>query len=341
MRVAVPQLVLRLVLVGIVTVILQVSAVTQLQIFGTNADLMPLVIAAVGLLAGSIAGACFGFAVGLFLDLALVQTVGLSSLVYVGIGYWAGRFRELRDPQSALVPLAVGAAATAAAMIGYSLMQFLLGVERAGQLPAGREILATVLLNGVIATPVYAIVRRVLLPALPEDPRRRRRRAYTTGGLSPLSLAPQASRARIPSPSTSAGRRSRRSSRCAWRCWAASPSCSSRSSSSACGTCRCSPATSTCSRRATTACASCASRRRAATSSIATATCWSRTAPPPSSQLDPESLPAAERNAAATWGQRRDRALAPAQGPEGPAGPDPAARDAAPRDPLQEPRAAC
>ena len=116
MRVAIPQLVLRLALVGILTVILQVSAVTQLQIFGTNADLMPLVIAAVGLLAGSIAGACFGFTVGLFLDLALVQTVGLSSLVYVAVGYWAGRFRELRDPQSALVPLAVGAAATAAAM---------------------------------------------------------------------------------------------------------------------------------------------------------------------------------------------------------------------------------
>jgi len=172
MRVAIPQLVLRLALVGILTVILQVSAVTQLQIFGTNADLMPLVIAAVGLLAGSIAGACFGFTVGLFLDLALVQTVGLSSLVYVAVGYWAGRFRELRDPQSALVPLAVAAADEAP-------VSFLLA----------REILATVLLNGVIATPVYAGVRRVLLPALPEDPRRRRRRAYTTGGLSPLSRA--------------------------------------------------------------------------------------------------------------------------------------------------------
>ena len=39
------------------------------------------------------------------------------------------------------------------------------------------------------ALPLYAGVRRWLLPALPEDPRRRRRRAYTTGGLSPLSRA--------------------------------------------------------------------------------------------------------------------------------------------------------
>jgi rod shape-determining protein MreD len=178
-RVALPQLVLRLTIVGVLTVLLQVSAVTQLEIFGTSADLVPLVIAAVGLLAGSMAGAC----------LALVQTVGLSSLVFVGVGYWAGRFRELRDPQSALVPLAVGGAATAASAIGYSLMQFLLGVDAPVSFLLAREILATVLLNAIIATPVYAIVRRALLPALPEDPRRRRRRAYTTGGLSPLSRA--------------------------------------------------------------------------------------------------------------------------------------------------------
>jgi rod shape-determining protein MreD len=188
-RVAVPQLILRLALLGVLVVLLQVSAITQIELFGTNADLVPLVIAAVGLLAGSVSGACFGFFVGLFLDLALVQTVGLSSLVYVGIGYGAGRFREVRDPQGALVPLAVGAAATAVATIGYSVMQFLLGVDAPVSFLLARDILATVLLNAIIATPVYAAVRRLLLPALPEDPRRRRRRAYTTGGMSPLSRA--------------------------------------------------------------------------------------------------------------------------------------------------------
>ena len=190
MRAAVPQLIIRLIVVGLVTVLVQVSAVTQIQLFGTNADLVPLVIAAVGLLAGSLPGACFGFFVGLFLDLALVQTVGLSSLVYVGIGYWAGRFRELRDPQGALVPLAVGAAATALATVCYSLMQFLLGVDAPVSLLLARQILATTLLNAIIAAPLFALVRRLLIGVLPEDPRRRRRRrAYTTGGLSPLSRA--------------------------------------------------------------------------------------------------------------------------------------------------------
>ena len=187
MRLAVPQLILRLAVLGVLVVLLQVSAITQIELFGTNADLVPLAIAAAGLLAGSVSGACFGFFVGLFLDLALVQTVGLSSLVYLAVGYCAGRWLELRDPQGALVPFAIGAAATAMATIGYALMQFLLGVDAPVSFLLVREILATILLNALIAGVVHAVVRRWLMPALPEDPRRRRRRAYTTGGLSPLS----------------------------------------------------------------------------------------------------------------------------------------------------------
>jgi cell shape-determining protein MreD len=184
-----PQLAVRLAVLGPVMVILQVAAVSQVGLFGTNADISPLVVASVGLLAGSVPGACLGFAAGLFLDLALVQTVGLSSLLYVAIGYSAGRLHEMRDPQGALVPLAVGAAATLVATAGYSIMQFLLGADAPMSFALVREILATVVLNTVLAGLVYAIVRRWLLPALPEDPRRRRRRAYTTGGLSPLSRA--------------------------------------------------------------------------------------------------------------------------------------------------------
>jgi hypothetical protein len=50
-------------------------------------------------------------------------------------------------------------------------------------------MLATVVVNAVLALPIYNVVRRILLPYLPDDPRRRRRRAYTTGGLSPITRA--------------------------------------------------------------------------------------------------------------------------------------------------------
>jgi rod shape-determining protein MreD len=176
----------RLVLLGFLTVVLQQSAVSQISIFGVSADLTPLVVMSVGLLTGSLLGAITGFGIGLFVDLVLVQTLGVTSLLYIAIGYWSGRLRELRDPAHGLVPLAVGAVATAVAGVGMAVMQFLLGVDAPVSLLLVQQLFITVLVNTLIALPVYAVVRRIIQPALPEDPRRRRRRAYTTGGLSPL-----------------------------------------------------------------------------------------------------------------------------------------------------------
>lgn len=183
------RLVARLTVLGLVVTVLQIAAISQVRVFGVNADLLPLVVMAVGLLCGSVTGACFGFGVGFFADAALVQTLGLTSLVLVLAGYATGRLRELRDPQGALVPLIAGAVATAIATIGYGVVQFLLGVDAPVSLLLLRQMLATILLNMVIAIPVYTVVRRWLSSALPDDRRPRRRRAYATGGLSPLGRA--------------------------------------------------------------------------------------------------------------------------------------------------------
>jgi rod shape-determining protein MreD len=181
--------VIRLVLLGLIGGIVQLTTVSQISIFGQPADLTPLLVASVGFLCGSVPGAIFGFGLGLFMDTALMQTLGVQSLLYVAVGYGAGRVRELRDPAHALAPLAVGAVATAVAAVGFAVLQFLLGVDAPVSFLLVRQILMTIVLNTLLAMPVYAICRRVLLPLLPEDPRRRRRRAYTTGGLSPLSRA--------------------------------------------------------------------------------------------------------------------------------------------------------
>jgi rod shape-determining protein MreD len=186
-----PRLIVRLVALGLVTVVIQETAVSQISIFGVSADLTPLMVMSVGLLSGSLTGAIMGFATGLLVDTVLVQTLGITSLLYIAIGYWSGRLRELRDPAHGLVPLAAGAAATAVAGIGMTLIQFLLGVDSPVSLLLAQQIFITVLVNTLIALPVYAVVRRVIQRALPDDPRRRRRRAYTTGGLSPLQSPSQ------------------------------------------------------------------------------------------------------------------------------------------------------
>ncbi len=179
----------RLVLIGLIGGLVQLSAVSQITIFGVPADLSPLMVASAGFLAGSIPGAVFGFCLGLFIDISLFQTLGVSSLVFTAVGYGAGRIRELRDPAHGLAPVAVGAAGTALAALSFTLLQFLLGVQAPVSALLARQILMTIVLNTLLALPVYALMRRIMLPFLPDDPRRRRRRAYTTGGLSPISRA--------------------------------------------------------------------------------------------------------------------------------------------------------
>jgi rod shape-determining protein MreD len=180
------KLVLRLSLLGFFAVVVQETAISQVSIFGVSADITPLVVMSVGLLCGSMTGAVFGFATGLLIDLVLVQTLGVTSLLYIAIGYWAGRLKELRDPSHELVPLAAGALASAFAGLGMALIQFLLGVDAPVSVLLLQQILIVVLVNTLIVLPLHALVRRIVRPVLPEDPRRRRRRAYTTGGLSPL-----------------------------------------------------------------------------------------------------------------------------------------------------------
>ncbi|MGA8365453.1 MAG: rod shape-determining protein MreD [Solirubrobacteraceae bacterium] len=180
-------LITRIAALSLVIVFFQAGVVSEVPVFGVTVDLSPLLVAFIGLLCGSTVGAASGFAVGLLVDLALVQTLGLTSLVFTLVGYWCGRLRELRDPQAALTPLLVGACATAASLVIYSLMEFMLGVDAPVSLELLRQIVLGVLVNTIVALPMWVLVRRCLIGGLPEDPRRRRRRAYTTGGLSPLS----------------------------------------------------------------------------------------------------------------------------------------------------------
>lgn len=184
-----PALYVRIALMGLAIVLVQIGVIAEVPVLGVNIDVTPLLVAFVGLLCGSVVGAVTGFSIGLLIDLALLQTLGISSLIFTVIGYGAGRFRELRDPQGALVPLLLGAIAAGVSMTGYSLVEFMLGVDAPVSWDLLRQIVFGVLVDVVVAVPFWAIVRRVLEPSLPDDPRRRRRRAYTTGGLSPLSRA--------------------------------------------------------------------------------------------------------------------------------------------------------
>ena len=165
-----------LVLLGVV---LQLAVVSQITFLGANPDVVPLIVLSVGLLGGPIAGATAGFSAGLVVDMALVQTLGISSLLLIAVGYLAGRYRELRDASHKMVPVIAGAVVTLAFAAAFSVTQFLLGVESSVSPLVVRDYLVETVLNALLAAPVFGAVRAMLRPSLIEDYRPRRRSALT------------------------------------------------------------------------------------------------------------------------------------------------------------------
>jgi rod shape-determining protein MreD len=167
--------VIRVSILVLLSVVVQVAIVSQFTFWGANADLTPLIPLAVGLLAGPVAGSLVGFSTGLVMDMSLVQTLGVSSLLLTGVGYMAGRYRELRDASHTLLPVVAAAIATLAYAASFSMMQFLLGVDSPVSGLVVRDILIGVVMNSLIAIPLFGAVRAILRPVLVDSHRPRRR----------------------------------------------------------------------------------------------------------------------------------------------------------------------
>lgn len=169
-------------------VVLQLSAVGQIGILGSSANLVPLVVAAIALYAGSVSGAATGFCMGLLLDLASGQAMGVSSLVLTAVGYGVGRFRELRDPAHGLIALPVGMAATLGFVAAFATVSFMLDIGAKISPLIFRDMLVTTLVNGALAIPLFALCRRLIRPSLAVDPFESRRRKRPPRETGPIGL---------------------------------------------------------------------------------------------------------------------------------------------------------
>jgi rod shape-determining protein MreD len=170
------KIVARIVAICILGVLLQLSFFSRVELFHVSPDILPALVVCLGLLGGSMTGAVSGFSIGFFLDCLLVEALGVSSLVLLGTGYLAGLFRERFEIHSSLVPALLCMGLTMLAELGYGLVQLLLGLDA----PLSTLIIRDLLLKSVYAFflgwPIYLGVRRVLRPALVEDPKVLRRR---------------------------------------------------------------------------------------------------------------------------------------------------------------------
>jgi rod shape-determining protein MreD len=172
----------------LLAVVLQVSGLSQLTILSGHADLVVLTVAAVAYYAGSVTGCATGFAAGLLLDLLTGATMGASSLVLTAVGYGVGRYREVRDPSHGLMPVAVGAAATAGWVVAFAAVSLMLDIGARVSPLVIRDMILTVLLNALLALPVFTGCRKLLRPSLAVDPLELRRRRRPPREAGPLGL---------------------------------------------------------------------------------------------------------------------------------------------------------
>jgi rod shape-determining protein MreD len=165
-----PKIFARLAGVVVLAVLLQLCFFSQVALFDASPDVLPAVVVALGLLGGTMTGVVSGFAVGFLLDCLLVQPLGASSLVLLGVGYAAGFVRERVVIQSQLLPLLLCMGLTFAAELGFGAVQLTLGSEGPVSLLAIREILLQSIFAFFLGWPIYAGLRRLLRPALVEEP---------------------------------------------------------------------------------------------------------------------------------------------------------------------------
>ncbi len=177
-----PKIIARIVAICMVGVLLQLSFFSRVELFHVSPDILPALVVCLGLLGGSMTGAVCGFSIGFFLDCLLVEALGISSLVLLGIGYLSGLFRERFEIHSSLVPALLCMGLTLLAELGFGLIQLMLGLDA----PLSPLIIRDLLLKSVYAFflgwPIYLGMRRALRPALVEDPKVSRRRQPTVLG---------------------------------------------------------------------------------------------------------------------------------------------------------------
>jgi rod shape-determining protein MreD len=177
-----PNIVARIVAIVVAGVLLQLAFFSQVALFHVSPDVLPSLVVVLGLLGGSLTGAVCGFSVGLLLDCLLIVPLGGGSLVLLATGYLAGLFRERFEIHSPLVPPLLCMGFTLFAELGFGAVELMLGLDA----PVSSLVIRDILLKSIFAFflgwALHATLRRILRPALVEEPTMRRSRRPTVLG---------------------------------------------------------------------------------------------------------------------------------------------------------------
>jgi rod shape-determining protein MreD len=142
--------------------LLQTTVAPNIRVLGANPDFALIIVVAVALLRGSEAGAVFGFCAGTLVAVSLMEPLGVSSFVFVIVGYLAGRYAETADLSTGVAPMVSVFLATLLASTLFVMVQYLLERQVPIGFTFGRVVLPSLVLNTLLAVPFYVAVRFAL-----------------------------------------------------------------------------------------------------------------------------------------------------------------------------------
>ena len=147
-----------------VAAIVQVTLLSQIDVFHGAPDLVLVTLVSIALLRGTIFGAIAGFAVGFVVDTATLQTLGVTSLLLTIAGYWIGRYGETTGRDRTHAPFVSVAVVTFLYSLGALILHYMLG----DNVSASRVLLDAfpfeLIFNLILTLPVYALCRRLFRP---------------------------------------------------------------------------------------------------------------------------------------------------------------------------------
>jgi rod shape-determining protein MreD len=145
----------------VTSLLLQSTVFAQMKLFGVRPELMYLVTIVVAIVDGPREGMIVGFAGGLSQDFLMNSPKGLSALTLTLLGYGIGLSRQYIVSPSPLLPTMMVAIGTAAAVLAYEILGFLLGQVNQPILYSIRVPLLSGIYGGVLTPLAYPLLRRL------------------------------------------------------------------------------------------------------------------------------------------------------------------------------------
>lgn len=154
-----PLLLLRVATLVVFFVIVQTTIAPVITVLGAKPDIALIAVICIALLKGATWGAGAGFAMGFLVDVAMMQTMGISSFLMTLAGYFSGRYAENLDLTSWFPTTFIVFIASLLVKLLYALVMYLIGVEASFGFVLTRIVLPTAAINALLAIPVFVICR--------------------------------------------------------------------------------------------------------------------------------------------------------------------------------------